>query len=1389
MFTASTPKKTTGLNFDKPKTDKEARIGDLKSENGKYYIFLETTIGKPRWHTHAELHQMAKEGKPIPEIAKKKIPSLKKVEEDKSKEPIAKHGDKIRFTDDEHKAEWIVQNSQINKEGKREYEIKYDNGEKGKDHTIFKTWVEQDDITSINGKNLNQKEKEAYELSVDEYINKLNSSRIPNGLTPISKNKNDKSYQLAKNSHKIRTQQAISEGKEVSPKAINDHEDIKKIEDAKSSLFSQSNKEKADPLSEAVNKKVNDKKNQEERNHRVFVVHKSNKPTTEHENLTEEEAKQIYEKYKTDADSEITTWNKSIYNDHGKVTSIPTVKMHVNKTKEEPAEPQEKKEYKFTTTNEFLKSKGLTEATAKKLSIDRKVELSKEYEQLQNNESKSAQEEFKQKSLEEKEQRRLEQEKNNKQFEDQLQMDEKDQSIEDRIDAKINDKRPLTPEEQKFFDENQYAPTGFKYDSQGNLIKQETTPAEPKHKELEDNSFDSLSEDAKQRAYKDYKKNSTNADTFEGFSQAMKGVEFNKDGTVIEPEHKVGDTKQEDGHTYRLNENHRWERVDEDKKEEHPTFEVGEKATFTSKDGKEYEVNFRGYNGDKAVIVGKPKDKIDQMEVDISQLKKIAKEESKPEPTEPKQEENQFDAKALKEKLLSLKPKLKFLNADERKAMEKLAERTSSAKNSQEKLEVAKDIDAFLTAIDKNIEDKAQRDRMVNPTLHAKKEDIHTIVEQKLDEKQENKSFKDAGKRVGGSKKEMAAIRAITSTDLDNMDNATAFKVVTKDRILPDIDVEQRRLDGEDAGLVFLKKKLHEAVSAKPANNPEARKAYVELIPKLFEKIDAAKSIDEIDDIGRNTFERLYSYRGGNKVFLIGSKDTVVEDYLGKTFLNLIAKNTDSAAENWSKAILYDAFPEKLSREKYEKYIEARTNNIKETKERLATRTPEEWERETKDDYMVKYTFNGNQLNKMKKEEPDKYAKLIQDHKDRVYKKLDNSLLSFENWIKDRPRYAPRQSDWTWNEKKERQATDRAQGEMKIHDNPPLAYIKRVNGREVKNSDVTPEAIKNNLGFNSVQFGNYVKDEEAKEHVKHFIASIYDLEDALGIDMTKINKMGNLSMAFGARWSGKAGAHYESMAKIINLTKTNGDGAVAHEFHHYFDHLFAGMKETGTRDNMFLSHQKSNDTPIGKAMNKVMDAIYKGDYVEEKVFEPDGKHSYPSIKRTYDQKGLQGAIEEIKRYRFNADYYKYLAKLEGKPITIPIGTSTTRFNKNAQNFKSDYWSRPLELFARATESFIQDKLEEKGMYNNYLVSGNDVTKPDGKWDAVSLGLTYPQGEERKKINAAIDELWKVAIKELNIGQDKPKEGKRVTSEVKIEKSFNATIHIFNLSKRFTFNGR
>lgn len=100
--------------------------------------------------------------------------------------------------------------------------------------------------------------------------------------------------------------------------------------------------------------------------------------------------------------------------------------------------------------------------------------------------------------------------------------------------------------------------------------------------------------------------------------------------------------------------------------------------------------------------------------------------------------------------------------------------------------------------------------------------------------------------------------------------------------------------------------------------------------------------------------------------------------------------------------------------------------------------------------------------------------------------------------------------------------------------------LTREGGRPVTRDEVSsPEKIKELFGYKSVQFGNYMKNADSAKAVENFVGAMKDLEDITGIDIQKLNKREGLSIAFGARGSGKFAAHYEPHYNIINLTKGN----------------------------------------------------------------------------------------------------------------------------------------------------------------------------------------------------------------------------------------------------------
>ena len=111
--------------------------------------------------------------------------------------------------------------------------------------------------------------------------------------------------------------------------------------------------------------------------------------------------------------------------------------------------------------------------------------------------------------------------------------------------------------------------------------------------------------------------------------------------------------------------------------------------------------------------------------------------------------------------------------------------------------------------------------------------------------------------------------------------------------------------------------------------------------------------------------------------------------------------------------------------------------------------------------------------------------------------------------------------------------------------------------------DVTAEDFRDTFGFRGVQFGNWTNQADRQMAVNQAYDAFRDLAKLIGIPDRAISLNGELGIAFGARDSGNAAAHYEPKEVVINITKTHGAGSLAHEWWHALDNYLsraAGVK-------------------------------------------------------------------------------------------------------------------------------------------------------------------------------------------------------------------------------------
>ena len=349
-------------------------------------------------------------------------------------------------------------------------------------------------------------------------------------------------------------------------------------------------------------------------------------------------------------------------------------------------------------------------------------------------------------------------------------------------------------------------------------------------------------------------------------------------------------------------------------------------------------------------------------------------------------------------------------------------------------------------------------------------------------------------------------------------------------------------------------------------------------------------------------------------------------------------------------------------------------------------------------------------------------------------------------------------------------------------------------GKDVKGQDYL-----DTFGFKGGEFGNWMTEKDRRVSMNYGFDALKDLADALGIADQDISLAGNLSIAFGARGQGLSGAaaHYEQERHVINLTKMNGAGSLAHEWFHALDDFLGGY---GSKFATEYGSQLPETTKA--AVRHLLTTMQYRDATQEET-DMAATKAYEQAKRsvTYqvsNQFGWVRRIEEGKFQESDARYYsrkpteadvkKYhelldklletgdmavleelsalrkevaghvIPKEDRESIGYRLHSLRPDATKNVQKMRlrsdfynnsrrfgelhhkdGDYWDSTIEMAARAFACYVADKT---GKHNDYLSAHSDtaVTLDVDKDGNVNVIRAFPVGEERVQINAAFDQL-------------------------------------------------
>lgn len=235
-------------------------------------------------------------------------------------------------------------------------------------------------------------------------------------------------------------------------------------------------------------------------------------------------------------------------------------------------------------------------------------------------------------------------------------------------------------------------------------------------------------------------------------------------------------------------------------------------------------------------------------------------------------------------------------------------------------------------------------------------------------------------------------------------------------------------------------------------------------------------------------------------------------------------------------------------------------------------------------------------------------------------------------------------------------------------------------GQSYRDHDITPDEFMATFGVRGGQFGNWVTGDERQQMLNATYDGFMDLSKALNIEPKAIGLNGSLGIAFGARGSGSASAHYERGEQVINLTKTRGAGSLAHEWWHALDHY---MKNG---DDLLTRHLRQDSTARHQELIAPVRELVKGIHKSE----------------------LYSRSQTADAYRSPA-----------------------------------YFSTDVEMTARAFEGHIQHTLSTMGIKNDFLVNIRAEKNWQKNLDAYPYPKAEELESLGKAYNAVFDTLKEV----------------------------------------------
>ena len=372
----------------------------------------------------------------------------------------------------------------------------------------------------------------------------------------------------------------------------------------------------------------------------------------------------------------------------------------------------------------------------------------------------------------------------------------------------------------------------------------------------------------------------------------------------------------------------------------------------------------------------------------------------------------------------------------------------------------------------------------------------------------------DFGEKIGGARKDLWKERGLYVEDLEAMNEREADKFVKKDNIWKKPDYEAMLDEGIPLGVAYYIKKARDALPASPQyyrsdSTPEKRlarqKEYIETVRELQRAVsevrtveDAIKAYDRFF-VENGYFEPVQGWASGPhyKATEKARENPAITNKLSNT---LFLRSEGQFDREFTKKAQQEQFgiPKE---QKVPRGYEIRYNDGQHTYSRN-----NDWQPGTY------YVTKGYSIVRINFETKDAALKWVQE-------------LAKGRSKNGKSRFVP----------------------------PQLTHINRSGPDYRSGMEITGQHYLDTFGFRGGEFGNWMNRNDRQPSLNMGFEALKDLASALKISDKDIAYQGALAIAFGARGSGNAAAHYEPLRRVINLTKMHGAGSLAHEWWHGLD--------------------------------------------------------------------------------------------------------------------------------------------------------------------------------------------------------------------------------------------